>query len=139
MEITPRISPCRASSLAAKPSPSPPPATATTPAMPTISASFASPVTARTVTSISLQAVFHAPGIAALEIAVARQRPEREEFRIAVIVQIEDARKTPAGVMGLRPQAVGLLRRLQIIHPARHGRMIHLPRRHQAQQRPGGL
>src|ERR1700722_10064764 len=139
MEITPRISPCRAWSFAAKLAASPPPATATTPATPTIPASFASPVTARTVTCYLSQPELDPARIADLEIAIARQRPEREEFRIAVIVQIEHARKAAAGVVRLAPEAIGFLRDLEIIDPARHGRMIDLPRRHQAQDRPGGL
>src|SRR5690349_9845892 len=83
--------------------------------------------------------ILNPPRIAASEIAVARQGPEREEFRIAVIVEIEHARKTAAGVMRLAPQPVTLLRGFQIIDAACHRRMIDLACRHQAQQRPGGL
>ena len=43
---------------------------------------------------------------AALEVAVAGQRPEREVFRIAVIAQVEHARETAAGVHLLPPQPV---------------------------------
>ena len=49
--------------------------------------------------------------ITALEIAVARHRPEREEFRIAVVAQIEHPRETGGGVARLVPEAVGALRR----------------------------
>src|SRR2546423_1622493 len=49
MEITPRISPCRALSLASRLTESPPPATANTPPMAAILASLARPVTARMV------------------------------------------------------------------------------------------
>ena len=51
----------------------------------------------------------HRPTVSALQIAIARHRPEREEFPIAVIAQIEDAGKAGRGVSLLVPQAVGAL------------------------------
>src|SRR5580704_1708545 len=56
----------------------------------------------------------HRPHITALEIAVARQRPQREEFRIAVIAQIEHARETRRGVARFVPETVGALVRGEI-------------------------
>ena len=113
-EITPLMSPCSGVELV-RPAPaaSPPPATATTPG-------------AAGDLGFALQAgdgedrhvaARHSPTstrreLPRLQIAVARQRPEREEFRIAVIAQIEDARETAAGVMLLAPQPVRFLRAL---------------------------
>src|SRR3569833_2546465 len=90
-----------------------------------------------TAISVWLESVFYPARIASLEIAVARQGPEREEFRIAVIVQIAHTRKATAGVMRLAPQAIGFLRGLQIIDATHHRRMIHLPRRGRARGGPG--
>src|SRR6185295_19235311 len=81
----------------------------------------------------------HRLGIAARQVAVARQRPERKEFRVAVVAQIEHARETGGGVVGLVPEAVGALHAGEIIDAARDRRMLDLARRHQAEQRPGGL
>src|SRR5579872_2449228 len=140
IEITPLMSPCKAASFSVSDLASPPPATATTPGPPAISASRLRPVTARMVTRfLSSQTDLDSAGIARLQVAITRQRPEWEEFRIAVIVEIEDARKTTAGVMRLGPQPVRTLRAFQIRDAARHGGMIHLSCRHQAQKRPGGL
>src|SRR5882672_8747102 len=74
----------------------------------------------------------HRAHIAALEIAVARQRPEREEFRIAVVAQIEHARETRRGVARLVPEAVGALLRGQIGDAAGDRRMIDVAGGHQA-------
>ena len=40
----------------------------------------------------------HAAAVGALQVAVAGQRPEREELRVAVVAQVEDAREAAAGV-----------------------------------------
>src|SRR5712692_2341768 len=81
----------------------------------------------------------HRLRIPALEIAITRQRPQREEFPVAVVAQIEYAREPGRGVMPLAPEPVGALRAREIVDAARHRRMIDLARRHQAKQRPGGL
>ena len=52
----------------------------------------------------------HRARIGALEVAVARERPQREELRIAVVAQIEHARETGGGVARLVPEAVVALR-----------------------------
>src|SRR5262249_25026480 len=57
-----------------------------------------------------LQPPAHPPRIAAREIAVARQRPERKIFRIAVIAQIKHARETGGGVAGVVSENRGALR-----------------------------
>ena len=77
--------------------------------------------------------------VGALEIAVARQRPEREELRIAVVAQIEHARKPRRSVTLLVPKAIGTLRRRQVIDAARDRRMRRFAGRHQAEQGPRRL
>src|ERR1700731_4392930 len=77
--------------------------------------------------------------VTALEVAVAGHRPDREEFRIAVIAQVEHARETSGGVARLIPEAVAALRVGKIFDAARDRRMIDLARGHQAERRPGGL
>src|ERR1700685_922079 len=66
----------------------------------------------------------HRTHIAAFEIAVACQRPQREELRIAVVAQIEHARETGRGVARLIPEAVAALLRGEIGDAAGDGRMI---------------
>jgi hypothetical protein len=77
--------------------------------------------------------------VGALEVAITRHRPQREEFRIAVIAKVEHARKTGRSVAFLLPQTVGALRLGEIIHAALHSAMIDFDRGHEAEQRPGGL
>src|SRR5580698_2542203 len=81
----------------------------------------------------------HRAGVGTLEIAVARQRPQREEFRVTVIAQIENAREPGGGVARLLPKTVGALVAGEIFDAARDRRMIDLARGHQSEQRPGGL
>ena len=45
----------------------------------------------------------HRLAVGVTQVAVARQRPDGEEFRIAVVAQVEDAREADAGVVGLAP------------------------------------
>src|SRR5260370_13874852 len=71
--------------------------------------------------------------------AVGRQRPEREMRRIAVIFQIEHARKAGRREARVAPQSIGLLRAQQEFGAASHGIRVRLPRGEQAQKRPGGL
>ena len=88
---------------------------------------------------VALHPVGHRAGIAALEIAVARHRPQREKLRIAVVAQIEHARKTGRGIARLVPEAVGALRVGEILEAARDRGMIDFAGGHQAEQRPGRL
>ena len=74
-----------------------------------------------------------------LQVAVARQRPQREELRIAVVAQVEHPREAAAGVVLLGPDPSGVLAALQPGDAPRHRRMVGLAGRHQAEQRPGGL
>ncbi len=55
---------------------------------------------------VGLHPVNERAGIGALEIAVARHRPHREELRIAVVAQVEHARETGRGVARLIPETV---------------------------------
>ncbi len=48
----------------------------------------------------------HRARVGVLEVAVARQRPQRKEFRVAVVAQVEHARETGRGVARLVPEAV---------------------------------
>ena len=50
-----------------------------------------------------------ASAVRAAQTAIAGQRPEREIFGVAVVAQIEDARKTGAAVVRLAPEPVVLL------------------------------
>src|SRR5262249_18727350 len=126
-----------ASSFASSSASTPPPATATTPGWATIRASRLMPVA----TSRGLNS--HAPAdltrIAALQVAIAGERPEREELRIAMVAQVEDTPQTAAGIMPLPPEAVGFLIFLQPGDAAGDRGMIDLARRHQPDQRPSGL
>src|SRR5580693_3111808 len=88
---------------------------------------------------MTLHPVRYRLGVTALEVAVAGHRPDREEFRIAVIAQIEYARETGGGVARLIPESVAALRVGEIFDAARDRRMIDLARGHQAEHRPGGL
>src|SRR5262249_36495896 len=74
-----------------------------------------------------------------LEVAVARERPQREEFRVAVIAQVEHAREARRRVVRLAPEAVVALRAGQIVDPALDRGMVDLPRRHQAEHGPSRL
>ena len=52
------------------------------------------------------------------QVAIARQRPQREELRVAVVAQIEHARETGRGVARLLPESVAALMALQIFDAA---------------------
>src|SRR4029450_7175481 len=45
-------------------------------------------------------------GVGGFQIAIAGKRPKREEFRVAVVAQIEDAGETGRGEARLGPEAV---------------------------------
>src|SRR5262249_34701694 len=70
---------------------------------------------------------------------IARERPQRKKFRIAVIAKIKHARKTGRGITRLTPETVLPLPAEQIIDAAGNSRVIDLSRRHQAQKSPGSL
>src|SRR5579864_3784636 len=63
----------------------------------------------------------HRGRVAAAQVAVARQRPEREEFRIAVVAQVENPREAGRGVARLVPEAVLTLGADEIVDAALHG------------------
>src|SRR5262249_43769014 len=81
----------------------------------------------------------NAPGIAALEVAVARQRPQRKIFRIAVIAQIEPAGKPNPVLAGPFPEAAAPWLFGEIFDAAPPRRMIEPAGRHQTEPRPGRL
>ena len=77
--------------------------------------------------------------IGLIEIAVTRKRPEREEFRIAVITQIEHAREPRRSELRFAPQSIGFLTAQQIINPFDDRRVLPLSGGHESEQCPGGL
>src|SRR5436190_10402608 len=77
--------------------------------------------------------------VAGRQVAVARQRPQREEFRIAVVAQIEHARESGRGVTRLLPEAVATLTALEISDAALDRELVNIAGRHQPEQRPSGL
>src|SRR5262249_6030944 len=81
----------------------------------------------------------HPARIGIFEVAIARERPQREEFGVAVITQIEHAREARRRVARLVPEAVVALCARQIVDPALDRGMVDLPCRHEAEQRPGRL
>ncbi len=72
-------------------------------------------------------------------VAVARQRPQREEAPVAVIAQVEHAREPGRGEARLVPEAVVALGLREIGDAALDCGIAGPPRRHQGEQRPGGL
>src|SRR6516225_10289414 len=82
---------------------------------------------------IASHSVPHRARIGILEVAVARERPQREEFRVAVITQVEHARETRSRVAWLVPETVVALRVCQIVDPALDRGMVDLSCRHQAE------
>src|SRR5262245_58140119 len=81
----------------------------------------------------------HRARIGIFEVAVARERPQREEFGVAMITQVEHAREARGRVVRLVPEAVVALRACQIVDPALDRGMVDLPCYHEAEQRPGRL
>src|SRR5579863_2406891 len=86
-----------------------------------------------------LHAVRHSSGVAALQIPIARQGPEREKLRIAVVAQVENPRKTGRGVARLIPETILALRRRQVSDAAPYGRMVEFARGDEAEDRPRSL
>src|SRR4051794_39593004 len=72
----------------------------------------------------------HLARVAALQIAVSRHRPEREELRVAVIAKKKDAGKTGRGEARLVPEATGPLLFDEISQPALDSGMIASAHRH---------
>src|SRR5262249_27302766 len=79
------------------------------------------------------------PRVAAREIAVAGERPERKIFRITVVAQVEHARKPGRGIARVVPESVGAWAVGEILDAARDRRMIERARRDEPEHRPGGL
>jgi hypothetical protein len=71
--------------------------------------------------------------------AKARERPERKVNGVAVIAQIEDARKPDRGVPGLIPTPVFALTFDKVADTSGNRRVSNLSGSHQAKQRPGRL
>src|SRR5438552_762063 len=89
----------------------PPPATAFTKLdRSAMRASALRPVAAITKPVVTLHSNEHGFGIRGFEIAVTRQSPHWEEFRVAVITKIKDAREARRREALLVPEAVGALR-----------------------------
>jgi hypothetical protein len=88
---------------------------------------------------LNLNPKSHGARVAALEIAIARQRPQRKKFRIPVITKVKHARKAGRGGARLVPEAVAFLPSGEIGDAARHRGMIDFAGRHQAEQRPSRL
>src|SRR5271156_1023025 len=81
----------------------------------------------------------HRPRVAAFEIAVTRHGPYREEFRVAVVAQIEHAGKTRRGITRLVPESIAALGRGEILDAACDRRMIDVAGGHEPKQRPSRL
>src|SRR4029077_8384103 len=75
----------------------------------------------------------------ALQITIARHRPEWKESPISVITQIEHTGEARGGISLLFPQAVIALIFGEIRDAASNSRMLHLACRHQTEKRPCGL
>src|ERR1700761_6488367 len=76
------------------------------------------------------------PAVAALQIAIAGQRPKRKKLRISMVAQIEHARETRGGMVGLAPETIVALRRGEIGDAARDCGVIGFTRGHQSKQSP---
>src|SRR5436305_11771694 len=71
--------------------------------------------------------------VAGRQVAIARQRPQREEFRIAVVAQIEHAREPGRSVTSFLPEAVAALTALEISDAALDRGLADVTRRHQSE------
>src|SRR5207244_4171129 len=67
-------------------------------------------VTSEKLVRLESDAVRHRACIGIFEIAVARERPQGEKFRIAMVTKIEHAGETGGGVARLVPEAILALR-----------------------------
>src|SRR5207249_2566254 len=67
------------------------------------------------------------------------QGPEGEVLAVAVVAQIEDARKPRAGVLAFRPETLGVLLPEQVVHAAQYAVRVHLAGAEEREQRPCGL
>src|SRR6056297_3074600 len=67
------------------------------------------------------------------------QRPEREVSGIAVILQVEDARKARCRKPGVGPVAARRLGAGQVVRATAHRRAVATSRRNQSQHGPSGL
>ena len=78
----------------------------------------------------------YAATVRALEVSISGERPERKEFGIAMIAQIEDARKAGRRVERLLPQAVLALRGRKVGDAAGDRRIVGLARPPSARAAP---
>src|SRR6266849_5749962 len=91
------------------------------------------------VLTILLPDLVRAAAPACLERPVHGQGPEGEVLAVAVVAQIEDARKPGAGVLAFRPVASRVLLPVQVVHAAQHAERVHLAGAEEREQRPRGL
>src|SRR5438034_10403708 len=88
------------------------------------------------VLTILLTDLVRAGAPARLERPVHGQGPEGEVLAVAVVAQIEDARKPRTGVLAFRPVALRVLLPDQIVHTAQHAKRVHLAGAGEPEPRP---
>src|SRR5438034_11214139 len=91
------------------------------------------------VLTILLTDLVRAGAPARLERPVHGQGPEGEVLAVAVVAQIDDARKPCAGVLAFRPETLGVLLPEQVVHAAQYAERVHLAGAEEREQRPCGL
>src|SRR5881296_4272397 len=91
------------------------------------------------VLTILLPVLVRAAPPARLERPVHGQGPEGKVLAVAVVAQIEDARKPRAGVLAFRPDALRVLLPEQIVYAAQQTERVHLAGAEERDQRPRGL
>src|SRR4051794_12079088 len=81
----------------------------------------------------------HGLAVGALEIAVARHGPYGKEFRIAMVAQIKDARKSDGRKAFFVPFSVAALRARQISNATFDGGAVDFAGGHEPEHGPGSL
>src|SRR5262245_45956216 len=81
----------------------------------------------------------HARAVALRQIAIARHRPQRKEFPVSVIAQVEDPRKSGRRKSLFIPETGLCLGLLQILDAPSDRRIVNLAAGHQTEKRPGCL